>query len=163
MNPVRYSGGTPHRAVQNQAFCRTGRPRRTVRYRKRPCGVRESFLSAGGRTGSRRSCRNAWTPGTRANRSPMSGLSSRWASAATRWPAGPSPNTAVSLASRWPAGARSCSISPHMPQTPQTPQTPQSPVLPSWCGKRVFAVPKASRKHICIGSGKAGVAVRIPC
>ena len=50
MSPVRYCGGTPHRAVQNQAFCRTGRPRRTVRYRKRPCGVRESFLSAGGRT-----------------------------------------------------------------------------------------------------------------
>ena len=50
MSPVRYCGGTPQRAVQNQAFCRTGRPRRTVRYRKRPCGVRESFLSAGGRT-----------------------------------------------------------------------------------------------------------------
>ena len=47
MSPVRYCGGTPHRAVQNQAFCRTGRPRRTVRYRKRPCGVREVHLSAG--------------------------------------------------------------------------------------------------------------------
>ena len=40
----------PHRAVQNQAFCRTWRPRRTVRYRKRPCGVREVHLSARGRT-----------------------------------------------------------------------------------------------------------------
>ena len=93
MSPVRYCGGTPHRAVQNQAFCRTGRPRRTVRYRKRPCGVRESFLSTGGRTSSRRSCRNAWTPRTGANRSPMSSLSLRWTSTATRWPAGPSPNT----------------------------------------------------------------------
>ena len=44
-------GGTPHRAVQNQAFCRTGRPRRTVRYRKRPCGVREVHLSAGAARG----------------------------------------------------------------------------------------------------------------
>ena len=41
----------PHRAVQNQAFCRTGRPRRTVRYRKRPCGVREVHLSAGAARG----------------------------------------------------------------------------------------------------------------
>ena len=47
MSPVRYCGGTPHRAVQNQAFCRTGRPRRTVRYRKRPCGVRELILAPG--------------------------------------------------------------------------------------------------------------------
>ena len=46
MSPVRYCGGGHHRAVQNQAFCRTGRPRRTVRYRKRPCGVREVHLSA---------------------------------------------------------------------------------------------------------------------
>ena len=51
MSPVRYCGGTPHRAVQNQAFCRTGRPRRTVRYRKRPCGVREVHLSAGAARG----------------------------------------------------------------------------------------------------------------
>ena len=50
MSPVRYCGG-PHRAVQNQAFCRTGRPRRTVRYRKRPCGVREVHLSAGAARG----------------------------------------------------------------------------------------------------------------
>ena len=41
----------PHRAVQNQAFCRTGQPRRTVRYRKRPCGVREVHLSAGAARG----------------------------------------------------------------------------------------------------------------
>ena len=46
-----YGGGPPHRAVQNQAFCRTGRPRRTVRYRKRPCGVREVHLSAGAARG----------------------------------------------------------------------------------------------------------------
>ena len=46
MSPGWSCGGTPHRAVQNQAFCRTGRPRRTVRYRKRPCGVREVHLSA---------------------------------------------------------------------------------------------------------------------
>ncbi len=51
MSPVRYYGGGPHRAVQNQAFCRTGRPRRTVRYRKRPCGVREVHLSAGAERG----------------------------------------------------------------------------------------------------------------
>ena len=47
----RYCGGTPHRAVQNQVFCRTGRPRRTVRYRKRPCGVREVHLSTGAARG----------------------------------------------------------------------------------------------------------------
>ena len=47
MSPVRYCGGTPHRTVQNQVVCRTGRPHRTVRYRKRPCGVREAHLSAG--------------------------------------------------------------------------------------------------------------------
>ena len=41
----------PHRAVQNLAFCRTGRPRRTVRYRKRPGGVREVHLSAGAARG----------------------------------------------------------------------------------------------------------------
>ena len=41
----------PHRAVQNQAFCRTGRPRWTVRYRKRPCSVREAHLSAGAARG----------------------------------------------------------------------------------------------------------------
>ena len=51
MSPVRYCGGTPHRTVQNQVFCRTGRPRRTVRYRKRPCGVREVHLSAGAARG----------------------------------------------------------------------------------------------------------------
>ena len=51
MSPVRYCGGTPHRAVQNQVFCRTGRPRRAVRYRKRPCGVREVHLSAGAARG----------------------------------------------------------------------------------------------------------------
>ena len=51
MSPVRSCGGGPHRAVQNQAFCRTGRPRRTVRYRKRPCGVREVHLSAGAARG----------------------------------------------------------------------------------------------------------------
>ena len=43
----RYCGGTPHRTVQNQVVCRTGRPRRTVRYRKRPCGVRELILAPG--------------------------------------------------------------------------------------------------------------------
>ncbi len=37
----------PYRAVQNQAFCCTGRPRRTVRYRKRPCSVREAYLFVG--------------------------------------------------------------------------------------------------------------------
>ena len=47
MSPVRYCGGTPNRTVQNQVFCRTGRPRRTVRYRKRPCGVRELILTPG--------------------------------------------------------------------------------------------------------------------
>ena len=51
MSPGRSCGGGPHRAVQNQAFCRTGRPRRTVRYRKRPCGVREVHLSAGAARG----------------------------------------------------------------------------------------------------------------
>ena len=51
MSPVRYCGGTPHRTVQNQVVCRTGRPRRTVRYRKRPCGVREVHLSAGAARG----------------------------------------------------------------------------------------------------------------
>ena len=51
MSPGWSCGGTPHRAVQNQAFCRTGRPRRTVRYRKRPCGVREVHLSAGAARG----------------------------------------------------------------------------------------------------------------
>ena len=45
-----YSGG-PHRAVQNQASCCTGRHRWTVRYRKRPCGVREVHLSAGAARG----------------------------------------------------------------------------------------------------------------
>ena len=44
--PGWFCDGGPHRAVQNQVFCRTGRPRRTVRYRKRPCGVREAHLSA---------------------------------------------------------------------------------------------------------------------
>ena len=43
----RSCGGTPHRTVQNQVVCRTGRPRRTVRYRKRPCGVRELILAPG--------------------------------------------------------------------------------------------------------------------
>ena len=42
----RFCGGGPRRVVQNQAFCRTGRHRRTVRYRKRPCSVREAHLSA---------------------------------------------------------------------------------------------------------------------
>ena len=51
MSPVRYCGGTPHRTVQNQVVCRTGRPRRTVRHRKRPCGVREVHLSAGAARG----------------------------------------------------------------------------------------------------------------
>ena len=51
MSPVRYCGGGHHRAVQNQAFCRTERPRRTVRYRKRPCGVRDVHLSAGAARG----------------------------------------------------------------------------------------------------------------
>ena len=43
----RSCGGTPHCTVQNQVFCRTRRPRRTVRYRKRPCGVRELILAPG--------------------------------------------------------------------------------------------------------------------
>ena len=51
MSPGRSCDGGPRRAVQNQAFCRTGRPRRTVRYRKRPCGVREVHLSAGAARG----------------------------------------------------------------------------------------------------------------
>lgn len=46
MSQRRFCGGGPRRVVQNRAFCRTGRPRRTVRYRKRPCGVREAHLSA---------------------------------------------------------------------------------------------------------------------
>ena len=50
MSPGWSCGGTPHRAVQNQVVCRTGRPRRTVRYRKRPC-VREVHLSAGAARG----------------------------------------------------------------------------------------------------------------
>ena len=41
-----FCGGGPQRAVQNLTFCRTGRPRWTVRYRKRPRGVREAHLSA---------------------------------------------------------------------------------------------------------------------
>ena len=45
-----YDGG-PQRAVQNQASCCTGRPRRTVLYRKRPRGVREAHLSAGAACG----------------------------------------------------------------------------------------------------------------
>ena len=45
--PRRSCDGGPQRAVQNQASCCTGRPRRTVLYRKRPCGVREVHLSAG--------------------------------------------------------------------------------------------------------------------
>ena len=48
MGKRRSCDGRPHRAVQNQAFCCTGRPRWTVRYRKRPCGVREARLSIGG-------------------------------------------------------------------------------------------------------------------
>ena len=46
--PRRSYDGGPQRAVQNQASCCTGRPRRTVLYRKRPCGVREACLSIGG-------------------------------------------------------------------------------------------------------------------
>lgn len=46
MSQRRFCGGGPRRVVQNRAFCRTGRHRRTVRYRKRPCGVREAHLSA---------------------------------------------------------------------------------------------------------------------
>ena len=51
MSPWRSCGGGPHRAVQNQASCCTGRPRWTVRYRKRPCGVREAHLSSGAARG----------------------------------------------------------------------------------------------------------------
>ena len=47
MSPRRSCDGGPHRAVQNKGSCCTGRPRRTVRYRKRPCGVREAHLSTG--------------------------------------------------------------------------------------------------------------------
>ena len=47
MNPRRFCDGGPHRAVQNQASCCTGRPRRTARYRKRPCGVRSPHYGAG--------------------------------------------------------------------------------------------------------------------
>ena len=50
--PGWFCDGGPHRAVQNQGSCCTGRPRRTVRYRKRPCGVREVHLSAGAARGS---------------------------------------------------------------------------------------------------------------
>ena len=46
MSQRRFCGGGPRRIVQNQAFCRTGRPRRTVLYRKRPRSVREAHLSA---------------------------------------------------------------------------------------------------------------------
>ena len=46
--PRRSCDGGPQRAVQNQASCCTGRPRRTVRCRKWPCGVREARLSIGG-------------------------------------------------------------------------------------------------------------------
>ena len=48
MGKRRSCDGRPHRAVQNQAFCCTGRPRRTVRCRKWPRGVREARLSIGG-------------------------------------------------------------------------------------------------------------------
>ena len=51
MSPRRSYDGGPHRAVQNQGSCCTGRPRRTARYRKRPCGVREVHLSAGAARG----------------------------------------------------------------------------------------------------------------
>ena len=47
MSPGWSCSGGPHRAVQNQGSCCTGRPRRTARYRKRPCGVREAHLSTG--------------------------------------------------------------------------------------------------------------------
>ena len=47
MSPGWSCDGDPHRSVQNQAFCCTGWPRRTVRCRKWPCGVREAHLSAG--------------------------------------------------------------------------------------------------------------------
>ena len=46
--PRRSCDGGPQGAVQNLASCCTGRPRRTVLYRKRPCGVREARLSIGG-------------------------------------------------------------------------------------------------------------------
>lgn len=46
MSQRRFCGGGPRRVVQNRAFCCTGRPRRTVRYRKRPRSVREAHLSA---------------------------------------------------------------------------------------------------------------------
>ena len=46
MSQRRFCGGGPRRVVQNRTLCRTGRHRRTVRYRKRPCGVREVHLSA---------------------------------------------------------------------------------------------------------------------
>ena len=46
MSPVRSCDGGSRRAVQNQGSCCTGRPRWTVRYRKRPRGVREAHLSA---------------------------------------------------------------------------------------------------------------------
>ena len=50
--PGRFCDGGPGHAVQKQASCRTGRPRWTVRYRKRPCGVREAHLSAVAARGS---------------------------------------------------------------------------------------------------------------
>ena len=49
--PRRSCDGGPQRAVQNQASCCTGRPRRTVLYRKRPRSVREAHLSAGAACG----------------------------------------------------------------------------------------------------------------
>ena len=48
MGKRRSCDGRPHRAIQTQAFCCTGRPRQTVRCRKWPCGVREARLSIGG-------------------------------------------------------------------------------------------------------------------
>ena len=51
MSPRRFCDGGPQRAVQNQASCCTGRPRRTVLYRKRPRSVREAHLSAGAACG----------------------------------------------------------------------------------------------------------------
>ena len=45
--PGWFCDGGPHRAVQNQGSCCTGRPSRTVRYRKRPCGVRSPHYGAG--------------------------------------------------------------------------------------------------------------------
>ena len=50
--PGWFCDGGPHRAVQNQGSYCTGRPRRTVRYRKRPRGVREAHLSAWAARGS---------------------------------------------------------------------------------------------------------------